>query len=181
MQAVGASTVHIASHPEPHSFAFDHVAPEATTQAEMFALAGKPVVDNCLGGYNGCLLAYGQTGSGKTYTMLGDEDVAEAGDPTNEGRGLIIRVFEQLFAALQQQQDSQETCQTRIRCSFLEIYNETISDLLTGGSNLALREDVRRGTYVEGLSEMEVNNGEFPLFYFCLTRTKHRSTSSLVH
>jgi len=27
-------------------------------------VAGKPIVDNCLGGYNGCIFAYGQTGSG---------------------------------------------------------------------------------------------------------------------
>ena len=35
------------------------------------AVVGKPIVDNCLTGYNSCIFAYGQTGSGKTYTMLG--------------------------------------------------------------------------------------------------------------
>ena len=35
------------------------------------AAVGKPIVENCLNGYNSSILAYGQTGSGKTYTMLG--------------------------------------------------------------------------------------------------------------
>ena len=35
------------------------------------AVAGAPVVDNAMKGYNSCIFAYGQTGSGKTYTMLG--------------------------------------------------------------------------------------------------------------
>ena len=35
------------------------------------AAVGRPIVDNCLAGYNSSILAYGQTGSGKTYTMLG--------------------------------------------------------------------------------------------------------------
>lgn len=36
------------------------------------AAVGRPIVENCLDGYNSSILAYGQTGSGKTYTMLGE-------------------------------------------------------------------------------------------------------------
>jgi kinesin family member 15 len=50
--------------------------------------------------------------------------------------------------------------QTKITCSFLEIYNETISDLLSPGAvaGLPLREDSRRngGVFVEGLREESV-------------------------
>jgi Kinesin motor domain len=35
------------------------------------AVVGRPIVENCLAGYNSSVFAYGQTGSGKTYTMLG--------------------------------------------------------------------------------------------------------------
>lgn len=35
-------------------------------------VAGAPIVESVLEGYNACIFAYGQTGSGKTYTMLGD-------------------------------------------------------------------------------------------------------------
>ena len=34
-------------------------------------MAGEPIVDSCLAGYNSSIFAYGQTGSGKTHTMLG--------------------------------------------------------------------------------------------------------------
>lgn len=47
------------------------------------------------------------------------------------------------------------------RCSCLEIYNETITDLLNkSADNLQLREDPARGIYVEDLSEKQVVNGE---------------------
>ncbi|CAK9206146.1 unnamed protein product [Sphagnum troendelagicum] len=45
------------------------------------------------------------------------------------------------------------------KCSFLEIYNEQITDLLEPSStNLQMREDARKGVYVENLSEVEVHN-----------------------
>ena len=48
-----------------------------------------------------------------------------------------------------------------VKCSFLEIYNETITDLLRPGSgNLNLREDMKRGCYVDNLTEEIVLNGE---------------------
>lgn len=46
------------------------------------------------------------------------------------------------------------------KCSFLEIYNETITDLLSlSDSNLHIREDIKQGVYVEGLVQEEVTNG----------------------
>ena len=49
----------------------------------------------------------------------------------------------------------------RLQCCFLEIYNECITDLLNpAATNLAVREDLRRGVYVEGLAEAEVTSGE---------------------
>jgi len=43
------------------------------------------------------------------------------------------------------------------RCSFLEIYNEQIFDLLDpASSGLALREDLKRGIFVDGLLERDV-------------------------
>ena len=51
--------------------------------------------------------------------------------------------------------------QYSVKCSFLEIYNETITDLLKPGSgNLNLREDMKRGCYVDNLTEQIVLNGE---------------------
>ena len=44
-----------------------------------------------------------------------------------------------------------------VRASYLQIYNENISDLLkTDRSSLQIREDKKRGVFVEGLSEWAV-------------------------
>jgi kinesin family protein 15 len=49
----------------------------------------------------------------------------------------------------------------KCRCSFLEIYNEQISDLLEPSStNLQMREDAKKGVFVEGLLEVEVQSVE---------------------
>lgn len=48
-----------------------------------------------------------------------------------------------------------------IRCSFLEIYNENITDLLNPSStNLHIRDNMRHGCYVDGLTEHMILNGE---------------------
>ena len=57
-------------------------------------------------------------------------------------------------------QDAAANARVLCRCSFLEIYNEAIADLLApGAAPLAVREDLRRGVYVEGLSEEVVACG----------------------
>ena len=100
VQPVSDSSLRLNAPSEPpHTFSFDHVAAEGSSQEDVFEMAGRPVVESCLAGFNGCLLAYGQTGSGKTYSMLGAD---EAGPviPDDHRRGLIQRIFEHLFAAL---------------------------------------------------------------------------------
>ncbi|KAE9607258.1 putative plus-end-directed kinesin ATPase transcription factor bZIP family [Lupinus albus] len=140
-------------------FTFDHVACETVDQEMIFRMAGLPMVENCLSGYNSCMFAYGQTGSGKTYTMLGEiEDLDVKPSPH---RGMTPRIFEFLFARIQAEEDSRrdENLKYNCKCSFLEIYNEQITDLLDPSStNLLLREDVKKGVYVENLSEFEVQS-----------------------
>ncbi len=46
-----------------------------------------------------------------------------------------------------------------VRASYLQIYNEVISDLLKPErTNLSIREDKKRGVFVEGLSEWVVRS-----------------------
>jgi len=69
-------------------------------QEDLFKVAGTPMVENCMLGYNSSMFAYGQTGSGKTYTMLGDiDDLAYR--PSHQ-RGMTPRIFEYLFARIHQ-------------------------------------------------------------------------------
>ncbi|KAG0468813.1 hypothetical protein HPP92_018141 [Vanilla planifolia] len=140
-------------------FIFDYVACETVNQEMLFRVAGLPIVENCISGYNSCVFAYGQTGSGKTYTMLGEINDMEITPSAN--RGMTPRIFEFLFARIRAEEESRrdEKLQYHCRCSFLEIYNEQITDLLDPSStNLLIREDLRKGVYVENLTEFEVEN-----------------------
>ncbi|KAI3991317.1 hypothetical protein MKX01_034636 [Papaver californicum] len=151
-----SQTITWTGHPESR-YTFDLVADENVTQENLFNVAGLPMVENCMGGYNSCMFAYGQTGSGKTHTMMGDIDGGTRRHSVN--CGMTPRVFEHLFTRIQKDKEARRdeklifTC----KCSFLEIYNEQILDLLDPSSaNLQIREDSKKGVYVENLKEMEV-------------------------
>ncbi|KAL8047444.1 hypothetical protein ABFX02_07G000900 [Erythranthe guttata] len=143
-------------HPETR-FTFDHVACESISQDNLFRVAGLPMVDNCMSGYNSCMFAYGQTGSGKTYTMMGEIDKMDG--KLSDDCGITPRIFEYLFTRITKEEESrkQERLIYSCKCSFLEIYNEHITDLLEPSStNLLLREDSKSGVYVENLTEHSV-------------------------
>jgi kinesin family protein 22 len=88
-------------------------------------LVVKEMLDESFLGKNGTIFAYGQTGSGKSYTINGVEDHP----------GLIPQSLQYLM--------SQKTAQTSISVSFIEIYNDRITDLLSE-RNLDIREQNRQ-------------------------------------
>ncbi|CBI17294.3 unnamed protein product, partial [Vitis vinifera] len=138
------------------TFTFDSVADAESTQANIFQLVGSPLVENCLSGFNSSVFAYGQTGSGKTYTMWGPANALLDENLSNNKQGLTPRVFERLFARINEEQikHADKQLKYQCRCSFLEIYNEQITDLLDPSQkNLQIREDVKSGVYVENLTE----------------------------
>jgi kinesin family protein 15 len=70
------------------------------------------------------------------------------------------RSFEYIFDCVEKaRQKAESSSDTQhfeylVRCSYLEIYNEQIMDLLEPTSiNLHIREDIKKGVYVEGLNE----------------------------
>ncbi|KAM7528476.1 hypothetical protein LguiB_031886 [Lonicera macranthoides] len=145
-------------HPESR-FTFDLVADDTVTQEMLFKVSGVPMVENCMGGYNSCMFAYGQTGSGKTHTMLGDIEGGTRRHSVN--CGMTPRVFEYLFSRIQKEREArrEEKIRYTCKCSFLEIYNEQILDLLDPSSlNLQIREDTKKGVYVDNLTEVEVTS-----------------------
>ncbi|CAH8362950.1 unnamed protein product [Eruca vesicaria subsp. sativa] len=143
------------------TFTFDSIADPESTQDEIFQLVGAPLVENCLAGFNSSVFAYGQTGSGKTYTMWGPANGLLEEHLSGDQRGLTPRVFELLFARISEEQVKHADRQLsyQCRCSFLEIYNEQITDLLDPSQkNLMIREDVKSGVYVDNLTEGYVKN-----------------------
>ncbi|XP_043722415.1 kinesin-like protein KIN-12B isoform X2 [Telopea speciosissima] len=139
-----------------HNFTFDSVADTGATQQDIFELVGAPLVENCLAGFNSSIFAYGQTGSGKTYTIWGPANALLEENLSSNQQGLTPRVFEKLFARINEEQikHADKQLKYQCRCSFVEIYNEQITDLLDPNQgNLQIREDVKTGVYVENLTE----------------------------
>lgn len=135
----------------PLQTTFDHVfSPEISENQIIFEKMVKNLVDGAIEGLNGTTIAYGQTSSGKTYTMLGDE----------KNPGVIPCALEYLFKEVNQLRNIKDY---NLRLSYLEIYNETISDLLAnpdGGNhcNLKIHESLTRGVFVGGLAEEPVSS-----------------------
>jgi len=119
-------------------------------QKDVFDFSIRSTVDDILNGYNGTVFAYGQTGAGKSYTMMGT-DIAD-----DEGRGVIPRIVEQIFASIL---SSPGTIEYTVRVSYMEIYMERIRDLLAPhNDNLPVHEEKNRGVYVKGLLEIYVSS-----------------------
>ncbi|ABO97586.1 predicted protein, partial [Ostreococcus lucimarinus CCE9901] len=144
------------------SFAYDHVCDQSSAQEEIFERVGRDAVDGVVEGYHGCVLAYGQTGAGKTYSMQG----GDALDAPNAG--LIPRALKRLFERCESARNAAieagGACEIEVKCSYLEIYNETLRDLLMNtehdGPAPNVREDAKRGTFVENLHEERVHGAE---------------------
>ncbi|ELR12465.1 Kinesin motor domain containing protein [Acanthamoeba castellanii str. Neff] len=139
-------------------FTFDAVADEASKQEEIFAMVGKSITDSCIAGYNGSIFAYGQTGSGKTHTIQGA--MTPSGEFLPGMKGLIPRVLDHMYFLMDQSEKaSLGSVRFECRCSFLEIYKEKIMDLLNPTMlDLSIREDIKRGIYVENLTEQPVSS-----------------------
>ncbi|KAG5640607.1 hypothetical protein DXG03_007947 [Asterophora parasitica] len=104
---------------EVYNFGFDKVFEPSATQADVFEEISM-LAQSCTDGYNVCIFAYGQTGSGKSFTM--------EGGPTEETAGMIPRAVEQVFRVADEMKS--KGWEYTMEGQFLEIYNETINDLL---------------------------------------------------
>ncbi|KAL2151189.1 hypothetical protein VTH82DRAFT_6287 [Thermothelomyces myriococcoides] len=123
-------------------FAFDRIFDQNATQSEVYEGTTKALLDSILEGYNATVFAYGATGCGKTHTITG----------TPQDPGIIFLTMQELFERIQERSDEKVT---EVSLSYLEIYNETIRDLLVpGGSKqgLMLREDSNQAVTVAGLT-----------------------------
>ena len=155
-----SSSVQVNCKPEAKTFSFDHVFGVSSTQESVFQTVGAPLTESCLDGFNGTIIAYGQTGSGKTHTLFGDAD-------SQSERGLVPRVFEFLWQKINNAElhgSESRAVNYSCKCSFYEIYNEKVFDLLdsanSSSSGLPVREDQKKGVFPDGLSEEVVNSPE---------------------
>lgn len=131
----------------------------------MYDTAVRPVVESALRGFNGTVLCYGQTGAGKTYTL---------GSLDSEAIGMIPRALGEIFSSAAA--DSSHSYSLHL--SYLQIYNESIQDLLvdpvigggggdtgasnttggvTGRASLQIRETQEGGVTVAGARRIQVS------------------------
>uniref|UniRef100_A0A673H5L5 Kinesin-like protein KIFC3 n=1 Tax=Sinocyclocheilus rhinocerous TaxID=307959 RepID=A0A673H5L5_9TELE len=132
------------------TFELDKVFPTQATQEEVFQEV-QSLVTSCIDGFNVCIFAYGQTGSGKTYTM---EGVPE--DP-----GINQRALRLLFSEVSEKKPDWDY---KIIVSMVEIYNETLRNLLGDNPNekldIKMCPDGSGQLYVPGLTEFTVESVE---------------------
>ncbi|KAI6653657.1 Kinesin-like protein KIF9 [Oopsacas minuta] len=91
------------------------------SQEEVFESCAEDLVSRALDGYSGTVLAFGQTGAGKTYSISGPGQ-------SYRHRGILPRLIHNLY----QEIDERYEQDVSIKASYLEIYNESLYDLLGG-------------------------------------------------
>jgi kinesin family protein C1 len=114
-----ANRLAISVNGESYNFDFDKVFDGSAEQETVFSEVSE-LVQSALDGYKVCIFAYGQTGSGKTHTMQG------AGEPSTWG--VIPRSLRQIIQTADTMRAKGWTWS--FQASFLEVYNESLRDLL---------------------------------------------------
>uniref|UniRef100_A0A7N6BLG2 Kinesin-like protein n=1 Tax=Anabas testudineus TaxID=64144 RepID=A0A7N6BLG2_ANATE len=130
------------------------------SQEEVYARVCQPVVQGALDGYNGTVMCFGQTGAGKTYTMTGSTE-------SYKQRGIIPRALQEVFREVEKRTEHSIS----VHLSYLEIYNETLVDLLSPLQDspqrpprgMVVMEEPGRGVFIRDLSLHPVHSEEAAL------------------
>lgn len=152
--------IEVVQHGQTHPFMFDKVFTPQSSQEEVFVEISQ-LVQSALDGYKVCIFAYGQTGSGKTHTMMGTPG-------SYDDKGLIPRSLEQIFEAREKLKE--QGWKYEMQVSMLEIYNETIRDLLSSNKSsstdsgnkqqYAIKHDSNGNTSVADLTIVDVRSSK---------------------
>lgn len=157
---------------EDYAFNFDRVFGPSCSQESIFTEVSE-FVQSALDGYNVCLFSYGQTGSGKTHTMQGLGN--------GPMRGIIPRAMEQV--GLYKRELEGKGWEYAMQVSFVEIYNESIRDLLRTTTNSELKHDIKRDpngcTMVTDVVMQGVDpNDSDQIDAIMMTAARHRSVAT---
>ncbi|KAL7223839.1 hypothetical protein ACSBR1_025316 [Camellia fascicularis] len=118
----------------PTAYTFDRVFRSDCSTKEVYEKGAKGVALSVVSGINSTVFAYGQTSSGKTFTMTGITEYA------------IADIYDYI--------EKHNEREFLLKFSAMEIYNESVRDLLsTDSTPLRLLDDPERGTVIEKLTE----------------------------
>jgi kinesin family protein 3/17 len=128
------------------TFRYDAVATMDSTQQQVYTDSAFNLIESTIEGYNATIFAYGQTGCGKTHTMIGEIE-------SDTDKGIMPRSFDHIFSVISANEGPTGK-KYLVRCSFIEIYNEDIHDLLSSDPNKkkAIKEDPNMGVFVKDVS-----------------------------
>ncbi|XP_307305.4 chromosome-associated kinesin KIF4 [Anopheles gambiae] len=153
-----------------HPFAYNYVFPPSALQSQVYEEAISPMLHKLFAGYNATILSYGQRSSGKTFTM-GTDFIGEM----DSNVGVIPRAINEIFCLIADGTEAAVALvDTRITCSFIEVYQDQVYDLLTENAidierhPVNIREAAGGNIILEGLTEVPVNDKQCALD--CLTR-----------
>lgn len=133
------------------TYKLDQVYGPATDQMTFFQNVAEKVCEDFIRGFNCTIFAYGQTGAGKTYTMCGKVD----GNSLTPESGVIPRCLKKMFES--------DLNNVFLKCSFVEIYNENLKDLLSDGRNdkfLKIYEGPNKSMKIKALEEFYIKDFE---------------------
>ena len=135
----------------PIRFVLDGVLDASCDQEAAYARVGAGAIEELLHGQSRTLIACGAAGAGKTYSLFGSPELlANPSSDAWKGWGLLPRTGHHLFARANAVGGLEALCGPGggVKCSFLEIFDERINDLLGKGRNLRVRESAAHGVYV---------------------------------
>ncbi|KAG9242122.1 P-loop containing nucleoside triphosphate hydrolase protein [Calycina marina] len=139
------------------TYNFDKVFSSAADQSIIYDDVVNPILDEMIAGFNCTIFAYGQTGTGKTYTMSGD--MTEHYGMLSDAAGIIPRALHALFMKLEL-----ADTEASVKCSFIELYNEELRDLISADENVKLKifdDNSKKGhssTLVQGMEESHIKS-----------------------
>nr|CCA19178.1 kinesinlike protein putative [Albugo laibachii Nc14] len=166
IRALDGQTIEVKTSDTSIECKYDAIFDSHCTQADIYDQV-KECTTVFLDGFNSTLFAYGQTGSGKSYTMFGienDSDKHKLISKQNNQAGVIPRAVKDIFAGIARfssdDGSTERNTQATLFCSFVQIYNEHVYDLLRDErmeNPLEIVEDRKNGMYVNGISEYAVH------------------------
>ncbi|GAA5912225.1 hypothetical protein JCM5296_005452 [Sporobolomyces johnsonii] len=120
-------------------YSFDSIV-TGSENSEVYQEAGRDLVLDAMDGFDAVIFAYGQTASGKTFTLSGD----------HSNPGIIPQAVSEIFSYIRCHPEKEFL----LRASYLEIYNETLKDLLDPNAGpVKIRQDEKKRFFVHPLRE----------------------------